>query len=336
MTTIKLINYNLRNFARGAPHLALSRLRVRSPFRLCSSGDGDGGGGSDLKRSSDEPPLQPAVFPFQIPSCHKIIRKDNLIILYDQSKRIPVLVAESLTKETLRGNAKRSSRFYEETSIPTAFRSTKGDYKGSGFDRGHMAPAGNNKGSNDRMRQTFSLSNIVPQDQRNNQGIWNELEVYCRSLCSNWDAVHVITGQVMRPVEINNNNGNTVKVVTYKVIGANEVAVPTHLYKVVLCQSLKRSQKKAIDDAKAKTRRYASSDFPALPRAPSPNYDACAETERLALHSFLIPNEDVGSDKKFDDFRTPLRDIEKFSGFQMFREWRASVHWKWGTGEEVI
>merc|ERR1719370_927084 len=141
----------------------------------------------------------------------------------------------------------------------------------------------------------------------------------------------------MRPVDINNNNGNRVKVVTYKVIGENEVAVPTHLYKVVLCQSRKRSQKKAIDDAKAKTRRYASSDFPALPRAPSPNYpfpysrqDPCAETERLALHSFLIPNEDVGSDKKFDDFRTPLRDIEKFSGFKMFREWRASVHWKWG------
>ena len=74
-----------------------------------------------------------------------------------------------------------------------------------------------------------------------------------------------------------------------------------------------------------------------LERDPEPfpysRQDTSAETETLALHSFIIPNDDVGSEKKFDDFRTPLRDIEKFSGFQMFREWRASIHWKWGIAE---
>ena len=81
--------------------------------------------------------------------------------------------------------------------------------------------------------------------------------------------------------------------ITLKVIGANEVAVPTHLYKVVLCQSLKKSQKKAIDDAKAKTRRYTRSDFPALPRAPSPNYvTADSQFSSNSLRNIIKQDQD--------------------------------------------
>jgi len=57
-------------------------------------------------------------------------------------------VAEHLTKEKLHGHAKRDqSEFKEDPLIPQMFRVSNEDYAGSGYDRGHMVPAGNNKSS---------------------------------------------------------------------------------------------------------------------------------------------------------------------------------------------
>ena len=56
------------------------------------------------------------------------------------------------------------------------------DYWGSGWSRGHMAPAGNNKHCQDSMNQTFFYTNVVPQDLDNNGNYWNRLEIWCRNL----------------------------------------------------------------------------------------------------------------------------------------------------------
>jgi len=279
---------------------------------------------------------------FQLPQCHKILKRNNFVIVYDQAKRIPLYVAETLTKESLEGETKRSSKFYEELSIPSLFRSSKSDYKGSGFDRGHMAPAGNNKGSRLSMKQTFTLANIVPQERNNNQGIWNELEKYCRHLTSSWNAVHVITGHVMKPEKTRDLHGNVTKIVTYQVIGENEVAVPTHLFKVILCQrrrddggTKEHREKKAEQekgggikgDLSLTSLGSKKEQMPSPP--PPPNYpypynrdDPIATQMTLKLESYLIPNLDVGADKTFQYFRTPLREIEQYSGIEMFKEWR--------------
>ncbi|EAW64538.1 endonuclease G-like 1, isoform CRA_b [Homo sapiens] len=90
-----------------------------------------------------------------------------------------------------------------------------------------MAPAGNNKFSSKAMAETFYLSNIVPQDFDNNSGYWNRIEMYCRELTERFEDVWVVSG----PLTLPQTRGDGKKIVSYQVIGEDNVAVPSHLYK---------------------------------------------------------------------------------------------------------
>lgn len=74
-------------------------------------------------------------------------------------------------------------------------RSTNEDYKGSGYDRGHLAAAGNHKAHQKHCEQTFFLSNMAPQVGRGfNRDSWNRLERYVRKLTKTYPNVYVCTG----------------------------------------------------------------------------------------------------------------------------------------------
>jgi DNA/RNA endonuclease G (NUC1) len=92
------------------------------------------------------------------------IFRENFVICYDSRTRNPKWVMERLTKETCTGEAdRRVVGFYEEGSVDPRFRSKNSDYLNSGYDRGHMAPAANNRSSTQTMQETFSLANVSPQ-----------------------------------------------------------------------------------------------------------------------------------------------------------------------------
>lgn len=55
------------------------------------------------------------------------------------------------------------SEFKEDTVIHPYFRATNSDYRGSGYDRGHLAAAANHRLNQLIMDQTFFLSNMAPQ-----------------------------------------------------------------------------------------------------------------------------------------------------------------------------
>ncbi|KAK1171981.1 hypothetical protein AOXY_G4444 [Acipenser oxyrinchus oxyrinchus] len=203
----------------------------------------------------------------------------NHTLSYDQTKRIPRWVLEHISREKLLGKADRKHcRFKPDPNVPPLFTAVNEDYLRSGWSRGHMAPAGDNKCSGQSMAETFYLSNIVPQNFENNAGFWNRLEMYCRELTERFENVWIISGPLTLP-EVGSDGKKTV---TYQVIGKGNVAVPTHLYKVILA------------------------------------HRSATSSEPLALGSFVVPNKPIGFDRPLTDFQVSLVDLEKMSGLSFF------------------
>ncbi len=146
---------------------------------------------------------------------------DGFAILHDGRTKTPVFVAQRLNRRMLVQGAgiPRTDRFYAEARLPRAERAELADYKGSGYARGHLAPAADMH-TEQAMAQSFSLANMVPQDQRHNSGAWNRIEQDTRKFVMRAKGdVYVFTGPVFdeRPATI----------------GAGRVAVPRYLYKAV-------------------------------------------------------------------------------------------------------
>lgn len=136
-----------------------------------------------------------------------------------------------LTKENLKKhNAKRSSKFYKDKKIKTG-SAENSDYKGSGYDRGHLAPAADMQHSNQAIRDSFLLSNISPQEPAFNRGKWLELETFVRNAADKNGVIYIFTGPV-----INGKEAET--------IGRNRIPVPEYFYKVLLIYT--ESAKEAV------------------------------------------------------------------------------------------
>ncbi len=153
----------------------------------------------------------------------------SFAILHSGQTKTPVFVAERLNRQMLiQGQGiGRADRFYTEARLPAAERAELDDYRGSGYSRGHMAPAGD-MDTAEAMAQSFSLANMVPQDQRQNAGPWNKIEADTRKYIMRAKGdVYVFTGPVYAQRS--------------EKIGAGRVAVPSHLFKVVYDATTGRS-----------------------------------------------------------------------------------------------
>jgi len=158
----------------------------------------------------------------QIPSTSQTGRDlcfDSFAIYYSPQDKKPIYTVEKMSREQLLApHPRRSNQFYEEARLPFSERSLLSDYRGSGYDRGHNAPAGDM--SNERaMAQSFSLANMMPQARQNNQGIWAKnveepTRLYVKRTVGD---VFVFTGST-------GNSGS---------IGKGQVTIPSHLYKLV-------------------------------------------------------------------------------------------------------
>lgn len=114
----------------------------------------------------------------------------------------------------------RTDNFREDPLVKTG-SAALADYKGSGYDRGHLCPAGDMKWDSTAMSESFYMSNISPQNPGFNRGVWKRVESQVREWALEYDEIRIVTGPVLNEQE-------------YERIGDNQVAVPLNFYKVVL------------------------------------------------------------------------------------------------------
>lgn len=158
----------------------------------------------------------------------QIIRHEGYTVSYNSDYRIANWVAYELTsKEAKSKKATRSNKFVPDPLVKGATALNE-DYTRTGYDRGHLAPAGDMKWSMKAMRESFYLSNICPQDPDLNRGIWKELEEQIRLWASENGSLLVVTGPIITD--------------DLRRLGKNRVGIPKRFFKVVCTQTAGRPE----------------------------------------------------------------------------------------------
>lgn len=157
----------------------------------------------------------------------KILKRSNYTVSFNRNWNLPNWVAWELNKDETRGKNNRNEEFTSDPDLPKDNQVESWDYSGSGYDRGHMCPAGDNHFDAKAMNESFYMSNICPQDHELNKGKWNDLEIACRRWANRYGELYIVCGPI-----IDKRNG--------KRIGKeHEVIVPEKFFKVVLITSTK-------------------------------------------------------------------------------------------------
>ena len=150
-----------------------------------------------------------------------VVFRDGYELGFNADTHQPDWVAYRLTREKLlNSHAGRTNDFRPDPEIKDS--ATLDDYWQSGYDRGHMAPAADMKGSQREMSQSFLLTNMSPQLPSCNRGVWGRLEDQIRKMAMVEGSVYVVTGPIHDEEKV------------LKVVGKSEVWVPDFYYKVVL------------------------------------------------------------------------------------------------------
>jgi len=158
-----------------------------------------------------------------------LIRHTGYSLVYDEKHEQARWVAYELTAAETGKWFERTNQFLEDPLISTG-SATDADYKGSGYDRGHIAPASDMGWSAETMAESFFYSNMSPQEPSFNRGIWKKGEDLVRFWARSYGNLYVVAGPVLLS--------------GLKTIGPHEVSVPDFYYKVIL--DPEQGQEKAI------------------------------------------------------------------------------------------
>lgn len=166
-----------------------------------------------------EIPLYAEIPLLKVDEKEQIVRYEGYAVSFNSAYKIANWVAYELTRNEVKlKRADRGDKFYVDPDVKGGTAENE-DYIRSGYDRGHLAPAGDMKWSAKSMRESFYFTNIVPQKPQLNRGIWKELEEQIREWALIDSALLIVTGPVIRE--------------NLKRIGKNGIAVPDTFYKVI-------------------------------------------------------------------------------------------------------
>ncbi|WP_378181497.1 DNA/RNA non-specific endonuclease [Aquimarina sp. SS2-1] len=153
-----------------------------------------------------------------------IVTHKHYSLSYSEKHEQPEWVAYELKQEHVSKNEFKRPFFEVDTKVRTSSADWR-NYKNSGYDRGHLCPAGDRRFTYDAFEETFLTSNVSPQNHEFNAGIWNDLEQKVRYWASKYDGVYVVTGGVLSD--------------DLQTIGYEAVSVPKYFYKVILNKNSK-------------------------------------------------------------------------------------------------
>ena len=147
------------------------------------------------------------------------VHHDGYSLSYNEAYEQAEWVAYELKKKHLSTSNFKRPYFEIDNAVKTIAAHWK-NYKQSGYDRGHLCPAGDRKYTKAAHDETFLTSNISPQTHDFNSGIWNSLEQKVRFWAKKYNGVFVVTGGVLKG--------------ELKTIGDEDVGVPNYFYKVLM------------------------------------------------------------------------------------------------------
>ncbi len=216
-----------------------------------------------------------------------LLPKQQYVMSYHRDRAIPNWVSWHLDSSWL-GTTPRQDDFRPDPSLPAGwFQAQANSYSGSGFDRGHHTPSGDRTASVADNSATFFMTNMMPQAPNNNQGPWEELESYCRTLVNQGNELYIIMGGAGQGGVGSNGAATTV--------GGGNITVPAVTWKVIIV----------------------------LPNGVNDTERVSKNTRTIAV---IMPNrQDIGINTPWRNFRVSVKKVENLTGYKFFSNVRPQM-----------
>lgn len=215
-----------------------------------------------------------------------LMQKIDYTLSYNNSKGTANWVSWHLST-AWRGGAPRKNIFATDKSLPPNFlKVTPASYKKTGFDKGHMCPSNDRDGSARDNRETFLMTNMVPQAPNNNRKTWVSLEKYCQTLAQEGNEMYIIAG----PSETGGEGEKGIA----SALAKDKVNVPKKVWKVILV--LKNGDN-----------------------------DITRITSSTRVIAVVMPNTQSVNANSWDYYRVSVDQIEELTGYDFFSALPASV-----------
>jgi endonuclease G len=216
-----------------------------------------------------------------------LITRAQFCTSYNNNKGIPNWVSWQLNSTWCTGPAVRADNFIPDSLLPGSYNHiTTNNYKNSGFSRGHMCPSEDRIVTQSDNDSVFYMTNMVPQNQNNNGGIWEGLETYERTLANAGNVLYIYSGGY--------GCGGTGTSGYATTIASGKVTVPAKLWKVILV-------------------------------LPAGTNDVSRVTTSTRTIAVIMDNADPVSGDTWDTHRVSVDSVESLTGFDFFSNVPVSI-----------
>lgn len=219
-----------------------------------------------------------------------LMTKPQFTLSYNRSRGSANWVSWHLSS-AWKGSAERTNNFRPDAQLPASWeRAVTSDYTDTGFDRGHLCPSDDRDASVSDNDATFLMTNIVPQAPKNNQGVWVDLEEYCRKIVDAGNELYIVAG-------VYGKGGSGSKGGKNNSIADGKITVAESLWKVIVVLPIGTDDISRIDE----------------------------NTRIIAVN---IPNKQSVEDTKWGDYRLSIDDLEDLTGYDFLSNISTSIQKK--------